>query len=45
MSKMYSEYLKHYEEQVTKFGSKVAIFLMVGAFYEMYDVILSLIHI
>jgi DNA mismatch repair protein MutS len=36
---MYSEYLKHYEEQVTKFGSKVAIFLMVGAFYEMYDVI------
>ena len=39
MSNMYSEYLKHYEEQVIKFGSKVAIFLMVGAFYEMYDVI------
>ena len=38
MSNMYVEYLKNYEEQKQKFGSKVAIFLMVGVFYEMYDV-------
>jgi len=35
---MYSEYLENYKEQVKKFGPKVAIFLMVGVFYEMYDV-------
>jgi DNA mismatch repair protein MutS len=36
---MYQEYLENYMEQSKKFGSKVAIFLMVGVFYEMYDVI------
>ena len=35
---MYEEYLAHYNEHKQKFGQKVAIFLMVGVFYEMYDV-------
>ena len=35
---MYEEYLTNYTEYTEKFGSKVAIFLMVGIFYEMYDV-------
>ena len=35
---MYQEYLENYNEQTKKFGPKVAIFLMVGIFYEMYDV-------
>jgi DNA mismatch repair protein MutS len=35
---MYEEYLENYTEQTKKFGKKVAIFLMVGIFYEMYDV-------
>ena len=35
---MYQEYLDNYTEYSKKFGSKVAIFLMVGIFYEMYDV-------
>ena len=35
---MYQEYLENYKEQTKKFGPKVAIFLMVGIFYEMYDV-------
>ena len=39
MPNMYQEYLDNYMEQTKKFGSKVAIFLMVGIFYEMYDVI------
>jgi len=34
---MYDEYRKFYEENVTKYGSQTAIFLMVGAFYELYD--------
>ena len=34
---MYEEYLENYNEYKHKFG-KVAIFLMVGIFYEMYDV-------
>jgi DNA mismatch repair protein MutS len=36
---MYQEYLTNYIEQTKKFGPKVAIFLMVGIFYEMYDVL------
>lgn len=36
---MYQEYLDNYTEYSKKFGSKVAIFLMVGIFYEMYDVV------
>jgi DNA mismatch repair protein MutS len=35
---MYQEYLENFTEQTKKFGNKVAIFLMVGIFYEMYDV-------
>jgi DNA mismatch repair protein MutS len=35
---MYQEYLDNFKEQEKKFGPKVAIFLMVGIFYEMYDV-------
>ena len=35
---MYQEYLDNFTEQTKKFGPKVAIFLMVGIFYEMYDV-------
>jgi len=34
---MYDEYRKFYEENVKKYGSQTAIFLMVGAFYELYD--------
>ena len=34
---MYDEYLSHYTTYKAKFGPKVAIFLMVGVFYEMYD--------
>jgi DNA mismatch repair protein MutS len=34
---MYEEYLSHYKTYIAKFGPKVAIFLMVGIFYEMYD--------
>lgn len=37
MPNMYEEYLTNYNEYKGKFG-KVAIFLMVGIFYEMYDV-------
>jgi len=35
---MFEEYLAHYKEYQSKFNSKLAIFLMVGVFYEMYDV-------
>lgn len=38
MPNMYQEYLENYNEQTKKFGPKLAIFLMVGIFYEMYDV-------
>jgi len=34
---MYDVYRKFYEENVMKYGSKTAIFLMVGTFYELYD--------
>ena len=37
MPNMYEEYLTFYKTYTAKFGSKVAIFLMVGMFYEMYD--------
>jgi DNA mismatch repair protein MutS len=37
MPNMYDEYLTYYNTYTAKFGSKVAIFLMVGMFYEMYD--------
>jgi DNA mismatch repair protein MutS len=37
MPNMYAEYLTNYTTYTAKFGPKVAIFLMVGIFYEMYD--------
>ena len=39
MPNMYQEYLENFREQTKKFGPKVAIFLMVGIFYEMYDIL------
>ena len=38
MSNSYQEYLDHYTTYKTKYGSKTAIFMMVGIFYELYDV-------
>ena len=38
MPSMYEEYLENFNTYTSKFGPKVAIFLMVGIFYEMYDV-------
>ena len=38
MLSMYKEYLENYKVYTSKYGNKVAIFLMVGMFYEMYDV-------
>jgi DNA mismatch repair protein MutS len=35
---MYEEYGKFYREYVAKYGSRTAIFLMVGTFYELYDI-------
>ena len=35
---MYEEYIKLYNEYTQKYGSKTAIFLMVGSFYELYDI-------
>ena len=35
---MYDEYYNAYKTATAKYGPKVAIFLMVGIFYEMYDV-------
>jgi len=35
---MYDEYGKFFTEYTKKYGSKTAIFLMVGAFYELYDI-------
>jgi len=34
---MYDEYLSQFQTHVSRFGPKVAIFLLVGVFYEMYD--------
>ena len=38
MTNMYDEYYSAYKTATAKYGPKVAIFLMVGIFYEMYDV-------
>ena len=35
---MYEEYGKAYQTYRAKYGAKTAIFLMVGAFYELYDI-------
>ena len=36
---MYDEYIELYNIYTQKYGSKTAIFLMVGSFYELYDII------
>ena len=36
---MYDEYIELYNTYTQKYGSKTAIFLMVGSFYELYDII------
>ena len=35
---MYKEYIELYKTYTQKYGRKTAIFLMVGSFYEMYDI-------
>ena len=35
---MYKEYVELYKTYTTRFGPKTAIFLMVGSFYELYDI-------
>lgn len=35
---MYEEYIALYRTYTEKYGSKTAIFLMVGSFYELYDI-------
>jgi DNA mismatch repair protein MutS len=35
---MYKEYIELYNKYTQKYGEKTAIFLMVGSFYELYDV-------
>lgn len=35
---MYKEYIELYKTHTQKYGSKTAIFLMVGSFYELYDI-------
>jgi DNA mismatch repair protein MutS len=35
---MYKEYYELWQKYVAEFGSRTAIFLMVGSFYELYDV-------
>ena len=35
---MYKEYIELYTTYTQKYGVKTAIFLMVGSFYELYDV-------
>jgi DNA mismatch repair protein MutS len=35
---MYDEYGLHYKQYSEKYGPKTALFLMVGSFYELYDV-------
>ena len=37
-TRMYEDYGKFYMEYTKKYGSRTAIFLMVGAFYELYDI-------
>lgn len=36
--KMYKEYIELYKTYTQKYGPKIAIFLMVGSFYELYDI-------
>ena len=36
--KMFQEYLDLYKTYTQKYGAKTAIFLMVGAFYELYEI-------
>lgn len=36
---MYDEYIELYKTYTQKYGAKTAIFLMVGSFYELYDII------
>ena len=38
MTNMYDEYYSAYKTATANYGPKVAIFLMVGIFYEMYDI-------
>jgi DNA mismatch repair protein MutS len=35
---MYKEYIELYKTYTQKYGKKTAIFLMVGSFYELYDI-------
>ncbi len=35
---MYKEYIELYQTYTQKYGAKTAIFLMVGSFYELYDI-------
>jgi DNA mismatch repair protein MutS len=35
---MYKEYIELYKTYTQKYGNKTAIFLMVGSFYELYDI-------
>jgi len=35
---MYKEYIELYHTYTQKYGPKTAIFLMVGSFYELYDI-------
>jgi len=35
---MYKEYIELYKQYTQKYGPKTAIFLMVGSFYELYDI-------
>jgi DNA mismatch repair protein MutS len=37
-NKMYKEYIELYKTYTQKYGLKTAIFLMVGSFYELYDI-------
>jgi len=36
--KMFKEYIEFYKTYTQKYGPKTAIFLMVGSFYELYDI-------
>ncbi len=35
---MYQEYIELYQTYTKKYGAKTAIFMMVGSFYELYDI-------
>ena len=35
---MYKEYAELYQTYTQQYGKKTAIFLMVGSFYELYDI-------